>query len=57
MGPLTPLLSRWNNSPATGRPRPTGTRATSNRRRPYLEALEDRALLSTYTVNVAVHDH
>jgi hypothetical protein len=44
-------LSRWKNSPATGRPRPTGTRATSNRRRPRLEALENRALLTTYTVD------
>ena len=58
MRPFTSLLSRWTNSPATdrrtiGRPRAAETRAASNRRRPLLEPLEERTLLTTavYYVN------
>ena len=57
MRPFTSLLSRWTNSPATdrsrtGRPGSSGTRVASNRRRPSLEALEGRALLSNIYVNL-----
>src|SRR5262245_46510984 len=56
MRPLTSLVSSWKSSTAmvrnrAGRPRPGEAKATSKRRRPRVEALESRALLSTITVN------